>query len=175
MPIALTGLAFAMTALAGGISAPFMGKLCAKIGRPAVTTLGFSIEWVAINFSGPTRWLHLPNELWSSLIGLTLLGVGVAAVQVSSLRECIVAVENEITYERKRDNLPAQTKGGQRQISDKGSALYNMALAVGNIISPILGGALSGIGDVNSIAAGNTFPNEAYDDCIEANKNNLVN
>ena len=50
-----------------------------------------------------------------------------------------------------------------------------MALAVGNIISPILGGALSGIGDVNSIAAGNTFPNEAYDDCIEANKNNLVN
>jgi MFS family permease len=150
MPVALTGLAFAMTALAGGISAPFMGKLCAKIGRPAVTTLGFCIEWVAITFTGPTRFLHLPNNVGVCMTGLTLLGIGVAAVQVSTLREVIVAVENEVTYERKTNDLPEQSKGGQRQISDKGSALYNMSLAVGNIIAPILGGALAASGDTNS-------------------------
>jgi hypothetical protein len=36
-----------------------------------------------------------------------------------------------------------------RQVSDKGSALYNMALATGNIISPILGGSLVEAGDRN--------------------------
>lgn len=80
MPIALTGLCFAATALAGGVSAPFMGKLCAKIGRPAVTTLGFTIEWFAINFTGPTRYLHFPDNLGTAMTGLTLLGIGVAAV-----------------------------------------------------------------------------------------------
>jgi len=48
IPIGLTGLAFALTALTGGISAPLMGKLCKKIGRPAVTSLGFTIEFFAI-------------------------------------------------------------------------------------------------------------------------------
>lgn len=43
MSIALTGLAFALTALTGGISAPLMGKLCKKIGRPYVTTIGFVV------------------------------------------------------------------------------------------------------------------------------------
>lgn len=150
MPIALTGLCFAATALAGGISAPFMGKLCAKIGRPAVTTLGFTIEWFAINFTGPTRYLHFPNNIGIAMTGLTLLGVGVAAVQVSTLREVIVSVENQVVYDRKSKNLPEQTKGGMRNISDRGSALYNMSLAVGNIISPILGGALNAAGDSNS-------------------------
>lgn len=98
MAVGLTGLAFALTALTGGLSAPLMGKLCAKIGRPAVTTLGFAIEFVAINFTGPTIYFGLPPTLPVVFIGLGLLGIGVAAVQVSSLREVVVAVENEVVY-----------------------------------------------------------------------------
>lgn len=114
MPIGLTGLAFASTALFGGIAAPLMGKLCAKIGRPAVTTLGFAIEFVAINITGPTAWFGIPASLGGTFVGLCLLGIGVAAVQVSSLREVTVAVENEIVYERRRDGLVPQSKTGLR-------------------------------------------------------------
>jgi MFS family permease len=80
MGVGLTGLAFALTALTGGISAPLMGKLCKKIGRPAVTSLGFLIEFIAINFTGPTHWFRFPHTLWITFIGLALLGIGVAAV-----------------------------------------------------------------------------------------------
>lgn len=67
-----------------------------------------------------------------------------------------------------------------RAISDRGSALYNMSLAVGNIISPILGGALAAAGDSHSFHGNECetmlqlenqanngcycpFPNAAYD------------
>jgi MFS family permease len=96
--VSLVGLCFAIVPLAAALSGPFFGKLCKKFGRPAITTLGFSLMWLAQNFIGPTSYLHIPSGLWSNLVGFVFLGMGVIAVQVSSLREICAVVDDEVTY-----------------------------------------------------------------------------
>ena len=86
MAVGFTGIAFAMTAFTGGLSSPLAGILCAKIGRPAVITLGICVEFFALQFIGPTRWFHLPHSAGITFTGLAVLGVGMAAVQVSTLQ-----------------------------------------------------------------------------------------
>jgi MFS family permease len=80
VPIGLTGICFALVPLSSAIAGPFFGKACKKIGRPAITTLGFLLMWLAINFIGPTSYMHLPSALWTNLVGFALLGMGVIAV-----------------------------------------------------------------------------------------------
>ena len=41
------------------LTSPLMAKLCLKFGRPAVTTLGFSLIWFSIS----------PNEVGASVGG----------------------------------------------------------------------------------------------------------
>ena len=62
------------------LTSPLMAKLCLKFGRPAVTTLGFTLIWLSMQFTGPTRWLHLPHSIGLVLTGLFLLGVAGAAI-----------------------------------------------------------------------------------------------
>jgi MFS family permease len=91
--INLVGMCFALVPLSAAISGPFFGKACKKFGRPAITTLGFLLMWLAQNFIGPTSYLHLPSALWTNLFGFVLLGMGVISIQVSSLREVCAAVD----------------------------------------------------------------------------------
>jgi len=64
----------------GQLTGPLMSYLCLKFGRPAVTTLGFSLIWLSMQLIGPTRWLYLPHSLTLVLVGMFILGMGGSAI-----------------------------------------------------------------------------------------------
>ena len=73
--------------LCGGLSAPLLGALCKKIGRPAVATIALFSLWLAISFLGPTDYLFIPPRIWTNLLGFVFGGIGLAGIQITTLIE----------------------------------------------------------------------------------------
>lgn len=83
----------------------------------------------------------LPKSLYIMLPGLALLGIGTSAVQVISLTILRTSICDDV--KRSRAEEGKGTSDNQlTAASDKAAALFNMALAFGNILAPILGGWL---------------------------------
>jgi len=144
MTEATSGLGLALIALFAGAGGPLWGRKLDTLDMRKVCSLGLFLEAIAIFLIGPAK--PLPGTLWIMVPGLALLGVGVSAVQVTTLRTLNLYVTEDVIKMMKdagKTVRPENLTG----VADKASALFNICLAVGNIIAPILGGALvDGVG-----------------------------
>jgi 4-amino-4-deoxy-L-arabinose transferase-like glycosyltransferase len=84
MGVAVSGLGLALIALFAGLGGPLWGKTLNFWDIRKVCAAGLLIEAFGIFFIGPAE--PLPTSFGFMFPGMALLGVGVAAVQVVTLR-----------------------------------------------------------------------------------------
>lgn len=144
MTEATSGLGLALIALTAGAGGPLWGRKLDTLDMRKVCAGGLLLEAIAIFMIGPAE--PLPGTLWIMIPGLALLGAGVSAVQVTTLRTLNLYVTEDVIKMMKDEGKKVRPEN-LTGVADKASALFNICLAVGNIIAPILGGALvDGVG-----------------------------
>lgn len=140
MTEANSGLGFALLALTFGGLSPVFGALCEVLDRRVVAGLGIAILSISIFFVGPSQ-LFLPDDLYLMFIGLAFAGAGFAAIWATVIPEIVSCIHIDINFKRVAQGLSPHEKPST-EVSDKGSALQNMAFAFGNFAAPIIGGAI---------------------------------
>jgi MFS family permease len=98
MGVAVSGLGLALIALFAGFGGPLWGKSLNKWDMRKVCAAGLLIEACAIFLVGPGE--PLPASFAFMIPGMCLLGVGVAAVQVVTLRTLNFYVTEDVINER---------------------------------------------------------------------------
>jgi MFS family permease len=75
-------------------------------------------------------------------IGLAFVGFAGAGILVSTIPEILYQVKTQENDKLKKKGLAPLNKNVKSLISDKASAIGNLAIVVGNIIAPMVGGGL---------------------------------
>lgn len=129
------GYVFAVPCLCYAISASLVGTICQNMRRHNVTFIAFLFNTMALCVLGPSKMLHLPNNLWVLLVGLAFMGFAHAFIIVPLVPEIIHAIID-------KEGLPDPPP---HILNDKVSGLFGFFYAAGCITGPILGGALTDI------------------------------
>ena len=85
---------------------------------------------------GPSEYLGFPNELWLILLGYCINGVAQGFIYIPLIPEIIESV-----YHKERI-VEGENEWVDMQINDNASGLYGTFYSIGQIVAPILGGAL---------------------------------
>lgn len=136
------GLSFALCALTAGVGSPFIGKLCKYIHRKYIAAAGLLLLSIGLFLTGPSEYLHIPNRLWIIFVGLGVCGFANAMVLVTAIPELIYQAKTDLNEKRSRENKDPVNENVMSIVSDKGSALGNLVIVLGNIIAPLIGGSL---------------------------------
>jgi len=129
------GYVFAIPCLCYALTASYVGYFCKTMKRHNVTLCAFLFNTLALCVLGPSKMLHLPNNVYVLLCGLSLLGVAHAFIIVPLVPEIIHAIID-------KEGLPDPPP---QILNDKVSGIFGFFYAAGCIVGPILGGALTDV------------------------------
>jgi len=91
--------------------------------------IGYIFIMLALLFDGPSATLGLPDSLVFIIIGLFFTGMGAASTVIPIIPEMLDAVEGEFVNEV--------------AVKDAASGMFNMANGFGQIVGPVMAGALA--------------------------------
>lgn len=140
-----------------GFGSTIGGALCEKASRQLIMQIGFPLLWVSCWLSGPSTILHLPDNFWIMLVGIVLNWFFGAWLVVPVASEVIEETQKHMSNKWSEDLKQAnchtsaeinkivakRVEATNDELTDKASALMNMAYAFGCAIAPILGGYLN--------------------------------
>ena len=129
LSVKVSGLFFAILAIAYIITLQFLDKTTEKFGLYGATFIGLDMAALGVLMVYP--YYPFPQRVISVMIGLALIGGGGAPIFVPglvSLTKSIKEIEPDL------DELSA---------NDVSSAIYNLTIAIGDFSGPMIGGYLS--------------------------------
>lgn len=91
--------------------------------------IGYVFIMLALLFDGPSATLHLPDSLVLIILGLFFTGMGAASTVIPIIPEMLDAVEGEFVNDV--------------AVKDAASGMFNMANGFGQIVGPVMAGALA--------------------------------
>ena len=139
------GIAFAMMGLSYGLGALFAGWICSKMSRIVIMQLGLLLLGASCLLIGPSVFFNLPNKIWIILIGISANAFFGAWLVVPVTPEIIESVEiqlkakwsqeyvaNGLDEAHVQHEVDLKFKKISNKLTDKASALQNMAYALGS-------------------------------------------
>lgn len=126
----VTGLIFGVPIVAYVATGPFIIQPVTKHFQKRTTIMiGYIFIMLALLFDGPSATLGLPDSLVFIIIGLFFTGMGAASTVIPIIPEMLDAVEGEFVNEV--------------AVKDAASGMFNMANGFGQIVGPVMAGALA--------------------------------
>ena len=120
---------FLLSSVTYVIGAPLSSYLSNHINRRYIAFLAFSLMIIENLLEGPSKLFGFEDSLISILLGVTMLGFCLSMALVPLLSELITILENYGVYD-------------PIQISDMTASLFNSMFNLGNLIAPLVAGAL---------------------------------
>ena len=129
LPDAWIGVFFLLSAGTYVIAAPLSSLLTKYSSRRTVILISFILMIVQNACLGPSSLLGLPDSLILVTIGTLFVGLNVCSAMVPILSELIEILKDLQKYD-------------PSQISDMSAALFNSMFNLGNLLAPLIAGAL---------------------------------
>jgi len=95
MSVNFAGYGFALHWLLSSLACPIVGLICRSVERRWILLSGIGLAVVSLFLLGPSKLLQLPNNIETIFIGLALLGVSKAALNIPVVPEMIDSISTE--------------------------------------------------------------------------------
>lgn len=96
MSVNFAGYGFALHWLLSSLACPIVGLICRFVERRWILLSGIALAIVSLFLLGPSALLGFPNRIDIIFVGLALLGVSKAALNIPVVPEMIEAISGEI-------------------------------------------------------------------------------
>ena len=139
----LISLIFSIGTLTYAATIPLINLMDKNYNKKTALIFGTLVCSISYIFLGPYSGFGLPSELWITILGLCIMGVGAAFCLVPSIPE-FINLGSEI--------YPDEKEG----VGDMASGLFKSAYSAGILIGPLVGGALDekiGFADAEALYA----------------------
>lgn len=114
----MIGFCFGLPTITYIITGPFLlQKLTAHFEKRTTIHFGLLFMTISLLVIGPSYILHLPKQVWITIVGFAIIGMGAASSVVPIIPEMLDAVDGKYSDEA--------------QVKDVAASIFNMANGVG--------------------------------------------
>jgi len=137
IPTVYNGLILALPCLTYAISSTLVSIIIGNFPRRLFILFAFLLLAVSVFLQGPSEYLGLPDNNAILIVGLGLSGIAQGFIFIPLLPDAIEAVYI------KENMIEGQNEGYDQTLNDLSSGLYGFFFSTGQILAPIIGGALN--------------------------------